>query len=83
MRVVHTAALPTQVSASSGLIWSPDDKLAIVTHKGILIYTLIPDPTCSEQQLNFEQYLIDSTHDVNEFIEVRVSFCSICNNTSF
>ena len=68
MRVIQTVPLTAGVSTSSGLHWSEDDKLCVVTNKGLLIYELIPNPCFMGPQLNWRRAMIPIPERGNPYL---------------
>ena len=65
MRVLQTDLLSSSVCARQAVQWSNDDVLALVTQKGVLINSLIPNPENDRPELNFDQVLLAEDLPVN------------------
>ena len=57
-----TRAKSTSLTALS---WSSDGSLAVVNGRGVLVYTLLPNPAFPMPKINFEQKLIEATTEKN------------------
>jgi len=65
MKIVLVSSLPVQITSPQGCSWSVDNRLALVTQKGVYVYQLVPDPSNKQPRLNFLKTFIENDIDVN------------------
>ena len=70
MRTVCTKSLATTVCSPSGIDWSEDDQLAVVTQKGVLVYDIIANASnVADSDICFKQELVPAMAEVNPYLE--------------
>ncbi|PNF28018.1 hypothetical protein B7P43_G13849 [Cryptotermes secundus] len=52
---IHTLALSPAVAASFAALWSDDDKISVITEKGLHVMELVPDPDGAQQVLELRR----------------------------
>lgn len=68
MLCLQSKGLNSGVTSPNGLDWSEDYRLVITTQKGLLIYTLVPDPGVLQSHLNLKMHLVPNDSVANPYI---------------
>ncbi|XP_059094627.1 general transcription factor 3C polypeptide 4-like [Tigriopus californicus] len=68
MLCLQSKGLNSGVTSPNGLDWSEDFRLAMTTQKGLLIYTLVPDPGVLQMHLNLKMHLVPNDSLANPYI---------------
>jgi len=51
--ILKILQFPVQISSIHSMVWSQNYRLAIATRRGVYVFTLVPDPYCTNNQINF------------------------------
>ena len=63
-KVLGCLNLPVQISSYHGLSWSQDNKLAIVTKKGVYVFEIVPSVSSNINNLNFVKTFVTNDSEM-------------------
>lgn len=75
-KIIQCSRLLSSISTDSGLSWSSDHQLAIITSKGVYIMDIVPNSTNTSPSLNFEPLFLPNDKESNPWqrhLDIKIS----------